>query len=97
MEEVRIHTISRMRKPRDPSADRKSLDGVAHVAGRVGSFLRGYIDLPIVNGAGDLVGESVKRAGRDGRVIQTGRVQGYLVVGVAFVALLLSYVLLVRP
>jgi len=73
------------------------LHGVAHVAGRVGSFLRGYIDLPIVNGAGDLVGESVKRAGRDGRVIQTGRVQGYLVVGVAFVALLLSYVLLVRP
>jgi len=73
------------------------LHGVAHVAGRVGSFLRRYIDLPLVNGAGDLVGESVKRAGRDGRVIQTGRVQGYLVVGVAFVALLLSYVLLVRP
>jgi hypothetical protein len=39
----------------------------------------------------------VKRAGRGGRLIQTGRVQGYLVVGVAFVAVLLSYVLLVRP
>jgi NADH-quinone oxidoreductase subunit L len=81
--------------------DRKLIDGflhgVADVAGRVGSFLRGYIDLPIVNGAGDLVGEGVKRAGRGGRLIQTGRVQGYLVVGVAFVAVLLSYVLLVRP
>jgi hypothetical protein len=63
----------------------------------VGTYLRRYIDLPIVNGAGDLVGEGVKRAGRSGRVIQTGRVQGYLVVGVAFVALLLSYVVLVRP
>jgi NADH-quinone oxidoreductase subunit L len=81
--------------------DRKLIDGFLHgvalVAGRVGSFLRGYIDLPIVNGAGDLVGEGVKRAGRGGRLIQTGRVQGYLVVGVAFVAVLLSYVLLVRP
>ncbi len=81
--------------------DRKVIDGFLHtvvdVAGRLGSFLRGYIDLPIVNGAGDLVGEGVKRAGRSGRVIQTGRVQGYLVVGVAFVAVLLSYVLLVRP
>jgi NADH-quinone oxidoreductase subunit L len=81
--------------------DRKVIDGflhaVAEAAGRVGSFLRGYIDLPIVNGAGDAVGEGVKRAGRSGRVIQTGRVQGYLVVGVAFIAVLLSYVLLVRP
>ena len=81
--------------------DGKVIDGVLHtialVAGSVGTYLRRYIDLPLVNGAGDLVGESIKRAGRGGRVIQTGRVQGYLVVGVAFVALLLSYVLLVRP
>ena len=81
--------------------DGKLIDGVLHsvalVAGSVGTYLRRYIDLPVVNGAGDLVGESIKRAGRGGRVIQTGRVQGYLVVGVAFVALLLSYVLLVRP
>jgi len=81
--------------------DGKVIDGVLHtialVAGSVGTYLRRYIDLPVVNGAGDLVGESIKRAGRGGRVIQTGRVQGYLVVGVAFVALLLSYVLLVRP
>ena len=81
--------------------DGKVIDGVLHavalVAGSVGTYLRRYFDLPVVNGAGDLVGESIKRAGRGGRVIQTGRVQGYLVVGVAFVALLLSYVLLVRP
>jgi hypothetical protein len=77
------------------------IDGVLHtiamVAGSVGTYLRRYIDLPVINGGADLIGESVKRAGRDGRVIQTGRVQGYLIVGVACVAVLLSYVLLVRP
>jgi NADH-quinone oxidoreductase subunit L len=81
--------------------DGKVIDGVLHtiamVAGSVGTYLRRYIDLPVINGGADLIGESVKRAGRNGRVIQTGRVQGYLVVGVAFVAVLLSYVLLVRP
>jgi hypothetical protein len=30
-------------------------------------------------------------------VIQTGQVQGYLVVGLLFVGLLLGYVLLVKP
>src|SRR5262245_28179447 len=29
--EVAIHTISRMRKPKDPTADRKALPGVAQV------------------------------------------------------------------
>jgi len=81
--------------------DGKVIDGVLHAiaiaAGSVGTFLRRYIDLPVINGGADLLGESVKRAGRRGTVIQTGRVQGYLVVGVACVAVLLSYVLLVRP
>jgi NADH-quinone oxidoreductase subunit L len=81
--------------------DGKVIDGALHtiamVAGSVGTYLRRYIDLPVINGGADLIGESVKRAGRDGRVIQTGRVQGYLIVGVACVAVLLSYVLLVRP
>ncbi|MCC6650154.1 MAG: Mrp/NBP35 family ATP-binding protein [Candidatus Eisenbacteria bacterium] len=29
--EIKLHTTSRVRKPRDPSADRKHLEGVAHV------------------------------------------------------------------
>jgi NADH-quinone oxidoreductase subunit L len=81
--------------------DGKVIDGVLHsvalVAGSVGTYLRRYIDLPVINGGGDLIGESIKRAGRRGTVIQTGRVQGYLVVGIACVAVLLTYVLLVRP
>jgi NADH-quinone oxidoreductase subunit L len=81
--------------------DRKLIDGTLHAialgATRVGSFLRNSIDLPIVNGAADLLGEGVKAGGRRFRVIQTGQVQGYLVVGLLFVGLLLGYVLLVKP
>ncbi|HET7009592.1 MAG TPA: NADH-quinone oxidoreductase subunit L [Anaerolineales bacterium] len=73
------------------------LHGVARTALRIGSFLRRWIDLPVVNGFGDLVGETTKRAGRVFRQVQTGQVQGYLVVGLLFTGLLLSYFLLVRP
>src|SRR5262245_47304742 len=31
VQEVAIHTISRVRKPKDPTADRKALEGVANV------------------------------------------------------------------
>jgi NADH-quinone oxidoreductase subunit L len=70
---------------------------VARFALRIGSFLRNVIDLPVVNGSGNLVGEGVKLAGRRFRIVQTGRVQGYLIVGLLFTGLLLSYVLIVRP
>ncbi len=77
--------------------DRRLIDGTLHaIAGfalRVGSFLRERIDLPIVNGSGDLVGDSVKAAGREFKFVQTGQVQVYLIVGVLFTGLLLSVVL----
>jgi NADH-quinone oxidoreductase subunit L len=80
--------------------DRKVIDGLLHffaaAALRVGSFLRERIDLPIVNGSGDAVGEGVKLAGREFRVIQTGRVQFYLIVGMLFTGVLLSYLLLLQ-
>jgi len=80
--------------------DRGLIDGTLHaIAGfalRVGSFLRNSIDLPIVNGSGDLVGESIKAAGRDFRVVQSGRVQLYLIVGVFFAGLLITYMLFLQ-
>jgi NADH-quinone oxidoreductase subunit L len=80
--------------------DRGLIDGSLHaIAGfalRVGSFLRNSIDLPIVNGSGDLVGESIKAAGRDFRVVQSGRVQLYLIVGVFFAGLLITYMLFLQ-
>lgn len=81
--------------------DRGLIDGILHTVGRIalriGAFLRNAIDMPIVNGFGDLVGEGVKRAGDRFRVIQTGRVQEYLVVGLLFTGLLLSYVIFFQP
>jgi NADH-quinone oxidoreductase subunit L len=63
--------------------DRKIIDGVLHFIARItfslGGIFRNYIDIPVINGFGDFVGESVKRIGRSGRFIQTGRVQQYMV------------------
>ncbi|MDF1500943.1 MAG: NADH-quinone oxidoreductase subunit L [Anaerolineales bacterium] len=81
--------------------DRGVIDGFLHWTGRtslkIGSFLRNAIDIPIVNGAGDLVGEGVKKAGHRFRVIQTGRVQEYLIIGIVFTGIIISYLLVFRP
>jgi NADH-quinone oxidoreductase subunit L len=81
--------------------DRGLIDGILHTVARfslsLGSFLRNAIDLPIVNGAADLLSQGVKRFGNGIRVIQTGRVQGYLIVSVIFASLLLSYFLVFSP
>ena len=64
--------------------DKRLIDGTLHAIGRfslwLGAAFRNYIDGPLVNGFGDLVGESVKAFGRSFRIIQTGRVQNYLLV-----------------
>ncbi|HEX7976276.1 MAG TPA: NADH-quinone oxidoreductase subunit L, partial [Anaerolineales bacterium] len=72
------------------------LHGMARLASIIGSFLRNYIDKPIVNGSGDLVGESVKRLGQTFRPIQTGKVQQYMIlalVSVAFFSTLIYYLM----
>lgn len=62
--------------------DRGIIDGILHfiarVSSNVGKILRNYFDKPVVNGIGDFVGESVKKVGRTIKVMQTGRVQQYL-------------------
>jgi NADH-quinone oxidoreductase subunit L len=81
--------------------DRELIDGFLHFVGRaslrLGSFLRNFIDLPIVNGAADRLSEGVKWFGHSIRIIQTGRVQGYLIVGTFFAGLLLAYFLIFQP
>jgi len=59
------------------------------IANAIGRFFREWIDKPIINGFGDFVGETVKKAGKSIRVIQTGRVQQYMVMAlvIAFGAL----------
>ncbi len=62
--------------------DRGIIDGILHfiarVSSNVGHVFRNYFDKPVVNGFGDFVGEGVKRAGRGLKIIQTGKVQQYL-------------------
>jgi NADH-quinone oxidoreductase subunit L len=78
--------------------DRGVLDGTLHLIGRValrvGEIFRNDFDLPVVNGFGDLVGEGVKRFGRTFRVIQTGKVQQYLLVLMAIIIVLGAVLLL---
>jgi NADH-quinone oxidoreductase subunit L len=62
--------------------DRGIIDGILHfiarVASNVGHVFRNYFDKPVVNGFGDFVGEGVKKFGRSIKIIQTGKVQQYL-------------------
>ncbi len=56
-----------------------ALHGVAWISVWLGNVFRDYFDRPVVNGASDGSGTSIKWAGRELRLIQTGRVQQYLV------------------
>ncbi|MCC7362576.1 MAG: hypothetical protein IT317_24050 [Anaerolineales bacterium] len=77
--------------------DKGVIDGTLHLIGRaslrLGVVFRQYFDTPVVNGAGDLVGNSVNRFGKAFRIIQTGKVQQYLLIGMA-IAVVVGAVLL---
>jgi NADH-quinone oxidoreductase subunit L len=84
--------------------DRGVIDGILHTVARfassIGTVLRNYIDKPVVNGSGDLVGETVKRLGRTFRFIQTGRVQQYMIlalVSIAAFSALFYYLMVFTP
>jgi NADH-quinone oxidoreductase subunit L len=73
--------------------DQGVIDGILHVFGpitdRLGSFIRNYIDLPVINRFfGDGSAEVTYRAGDRLRVVQTGRIQQYLMLAlVVFIAI----------
>jgi NADH-quinone oxidoreductase subunit L len=84
--------------------DRGVIDGFLHLVARVafslGSIFRNYIDKPVVNGAGDLVGESAKRFGRFLRPIQTGRIQQYMIIALLVLgasSALFYYLMVFKP
>ena len=69
--------------------DRGLIDGILHAIARgalgLGSGLRNFFDLPVINGGGDAVAGGVRRAGFSLKVVQTGRVQQYLIIGLFLV------------
>jgi NADH-quinone oxidoreductase subunit L len=75
--------------------DRGIIDGILHfiarVSSNVGHVFRNYFDKPVVNGFGDFVGEGVKKVGRTIRVIQTGKVQQYLLMATLLVFAVMFY------
>jgi NADH-quinone oxidoreductase subunit L len=75
--------------------DQGIIDGTlhffAHIGAVIGSFLRNRIDSPIINGFGDFVGEGTKKFGTRLRVIQTGRIQQYMVAALVIILGVLVY------
>jgi NADH-quinone oxidoreductase subunit L len=75
--------------------DRKVIDGILHAVSRIsyslGVFFRDFIDGPIVNGFGDFVGEGSKWLGEKIKVIQTGKVQQYMLIALVFVFSVVLY------
>ncbi len=74
------------------------LHGIASVGPILGSFFRNYIDKPIVNGFGDWIADVTRKMGVSLRVIQTGRIQQYMLMAlVSLVAFgVVFYLLLVQ-
>ena len=73
--------------------DQGLIDGILHIFGpvtdRLGSFIRNYFDLPVINRFfGDGSAEVTYRAGDRLRFVQTGRIQQYLMLAlVLFIAI----------
>ena len=73
--------------------DQGIIDGILHIFGPltqgIGAFIRNYIDLPVINRFfGDGSAEVTQRAGARLRLVQTGRIQQYLMLAlVVFIAI----------
>jgi NADH-quinone oxidoreductase subunit L len=79
--------------------DRSILDGILHAIGRFGTWLgsafRRALDIPVANGVPDVAAAVTKWSGSKMRVIQSGRVQQYLVTSLMLVVLAGLVVMLV--
>ena len=71
--------------------DRGMIDGILHAIGRfglrLGQALRSGFDVPVINGAGDATGVSVRALGGQLRKLQTGHVQQYMITAMLVVML----------
>jgi NADH-quinone oxidoreductase subunit L len=78
--------------------DKGLIDGFLHLTASValalGSLVRKWIDVPVINGGADLTGRGVQRTGAGLRQTQTGQVQQYMVMSI-FVVILVAAVAIV--
>lgn len=81
--------------------DKVVLDGILHGIGRLGlwfgDIIRTYFDMPVINGAGNGISNATRTLGSRLRVIQTGRIQQYMITAilVMIVAALVLFIILV--
>jgi NADH-quinone oxidoreductase subunit L len=62
------------------------LHGIARISMFIGRFFRNFFDLPVVNLAGDSIGEGTRGVGSLLRYIQTGRVQQYMMIALVVIS-----------
>jgi NADH-quinone oxidoreductase subunit L len=71
--------------------DKGLIDGILHLIGRIGVWIgglvRNWIDLPLINGAGDATARGTRGLGGFLRDRQGGRVQTYMAIAVGFAVL----------
>lgn len=73
------------------------IEGVAMFFWRLGLAVRRWIDLQVVNWAGDRLGDGVRGAGGELRRVQTGRIQQYMLLAVLLVIIIGAVFYLVVP
>ncbi len=71
--------------------DQKIIDGIIHGVARgtwsLGVAVRRWIDLNVVNWLGDRLGDGTRGSARELQVLQTGRIQQYLLLTVLAVVI----------
>jgi NADH-quinone oxidoreductase subunit L len=79
--------------------DRKVIDGGLHIVARLsyslGVIFRDFIDGHIINGFGDFIGESAKWVGDKIKVIQTGKIQQYMLIALLLMFTALFYIVFI--
>jgi NADH-quinone oxidoreductase subunit L len=77
--------------------DQRLIDGFLHWVARmmspIGHFLREYPDKRVINGFGDWMGTWPKSLSQTARVVQTGKVQQYMLMALVFAFATLFYIL----
>jgi len=81
--------------------DKIVIDGFLHAIGRfglwLGRILRGWFDLPVINGIGDGIADGTRAVGADLKPAVTGRIQQYMLVTMLVVVVvgIIFYIFLV--
>ncbi len=69
-----------------------NINGIGRLSLLVGRFLRFVIDIPVINGLGNALGDGTRELGADLRRAQTGRVQQYMVISISLLVVIGAFI-----